>query len=72
MKFDLFSLNSIGYDYDKVRNEITSKPFHPYVVCGIYFVCALMIVSFLVISYELFRADGDWKKLFGGGQNGSV
>ena len=57
-------MNTIGYDYDLVRNEVHSEPLSPAVTIGIYFLVSLVIVSFLVIGCEYCKADGDMSRVF--------
>ena len=60
----LLNLNTIGYDYERVRKEIHSQPYSPATTIGIYFLASLVIVSFLVIGWEYCKADGDMSRVF--------
>ena len=61
---NLLNLNTIGYDYERVRKEIHAEPMSPAVVISIYFVTSLVIVSFLVIGCAYCEADGDMSRVF--------
>ena len=60
----LLNLNTIGYDYERVRKDIHSEPLSPAATIGIYFLASLVIVSFLVIGCEYSKADGDMSRVF--------
>ena len=58
------NLNTIGYDYEKVRDQVGADPVNPWFSIAVYFGIALIFSTFCVISYYLMENDGDWGKVF--------
>ena len=63
-KMSELNLNTIGYDYDKVRDQVGSDPVNPFMSIVVYFGLAFVFSTFCVITYYLIENDGDWNRVF--------
>ena len=58
------NLNTIGYDYDRVKEQVGAGPVNPFFTILIYVGISLIFSTMCVISYYLCEYDGDWNKVF--------